>query len=81
MEQGKGGAKSLGHGKGGTKPLVPNCSWGSVSDRRSRMVWFSVLTLAMLASGDLWAQAKEEEEPPYLREKRATHQEKYYLEA
>ena len=45
--------------------------------------WYGlcVLTLAMLASGDLWAQAKEEEEPPYLREKRATNQEKYYLEA
>ena len=45
--------------------------------------WYGlcVLTLAMLASGDLWAQAKEEEGPPYLREKRATSQENYYLEA
>ena len=45
--------------------------------------WYGlcVLPLAMLASGDLWAQAKEEEGPPYLREKRATSQENYYLEA
>ena len=35
----------------------------------------------MLASGNLWAQAKEEEGPPYLREKKATGQENYYLEA
>ena len=45
--------------------------------------WYGLcmLTLAMLASGDLWAQVKEEEGPPYLREKRATSQENYYLEA
>ena len=45
--------------------------------------WYGlcVLTLAMLASGDLWVQAEEEDGPPYLREKRATSQENYYLEA
>ena len=46
--------------------------------------WYGlcVLTLAMLASGDLWVQAEEEEERlPCLREKRAVSQEKYHLEA
>ena len=45
--------------------------------------WYGlcVLTLAMLASGDLWVQAKEEDTPPHLREKRAANQEKYHLEA
>ena len=45
--------------------------------------WYGlcVLTLAMLASGDLWVRAEEEEGPPCLREKRATSQEKYHLEA
>ena len=45
--------------------------------------WYGlcVLTLAMLASGDLWVQAEEEDGPPGLREKRAANQEKYHLEA
>ena len=51
-----------------------------ISDRE----WYGlcVLTLAMLASGDLWVHAEEEEERlPCLREKRAVSQEKYHLEA
>ena len=42
--------------------------------------WYGVcvLTLAMLASG---VQATEEDGPPCLREKRATIQEAYHLEA
>ena len=45
--------------------------------------WYSlcVLTLAMLASGDLWVQAEGEDGPPRLREKRAASQENYHLEA
>ena len=35
----------------------------------------------MLASGDLWVQAEEEDGPPCLREKRAASQENYHLEA
>ena len=42
--------------------------------------WYGMcmLTLAMLASG---VQATEEDRPPCLREKRATIQEAYHLEA
>ena len=45
--------------------------------------WYGlcVLTLAMLASGDLWVQAEKEDGPPCLREKRTASQETYHLEA
>ena len=42
---------------------------------------FCVLTLALLASGELWGQAKAEYALPHLREKRETDQEEYHLEA
>ena len=51
----------------------------SIGDRK----WYGpcVLILAMLASGDLWVHAEEEERLPCLREKRAVSQEKYHQEA
>ena len=42
---------------------------------------FCVLSLALLASGELWGQARAEYALPHLREKRETNQEEYHLEA
>ena len=42
---------------------------------------FCVLSLALLASGELWGQAKAEDAFPHFKEKREANQEEYHLEA
>ena len=42
---------------------------------------FCVLSLALLASGELWGQAKAEDAFPHFKEKREASQEEYHLKA